>query len=311
MADRAPHYFSVLLLLITSLIFAPSLLATGTSSEVTERKMVIDSDGVVYEIDFYRTNSTVVVSTENPTKWDNEISGYTVRVDGQRVYDADFRLDQNEERTQRINITPGINVNQDEHTVTFSTYGNLTQFNFTREIDSANPSEIPTPYISNIEIADGTINGEPSAVAKVTIVNPSKQLYSTKLMVHTVGTDGSLYPASVRPESSRTITVELLDDRGSKIAGEARLYTGNMTTEDGAMDQVEFAGQAGAETNVWNVSYEPARPTWMKDNYRYRNDSYTRGFAEKLSDGHEVAGLPAIYVVVGLLVGGFAVRKFR
>ena len=162
-----------------------------------------------------------------------------------------------------------------------------------------------------MEVTNGTINGEPSAVANVTLVNPSKQLYSTKLMVHTVGTDGSLYPASVRPESSRTITVELLDDRGAEIAGEARLYTGNMTTKEGAMDQVEFAGQAGEQTQVWDASYEPVRPTWMKNNYEYHNDSYPRSLPEKLSGGYEVSGVPIVYVALALLVGWFVVRKRR
>lgn len=301
----------IILILIIFVIVGPISLTTGNSDESALEETVVDSNGITHKVTFIKSNSTVIVDTKNPTEWEDKIIGYGIRVDGQRVHDADFRLDQNEQRAQKINITPGINVNQNEHTVSFYTYGNSTQFNFTREIDSADSGEIPTPYISNVEVADGTIHGEPSAVANVTLVNPSKQIYSTKLFVHTVGTDGSLYPASVRPESSRTITVELLDDRGSKIAGEARLYTGNMTTKDGAMDQVEFAGQADAETNVWNVSYEPARPTWMEDNYQYRNDSYTRGYAEKLSDGHEVAGLPAIYVVVGLLVGGWTVRKSR
>ena len=270
-----------------------------------------DEFGIQYKIVFTKEESKITVETENPTNWEEKVIGYNIEIDGQRVHDADFRLDRNEQRTEKVNITPGIDVNRDEHTVTFSTYGNSTQFNFTREIDSTDPGKVPTPYISNVEVTDGTVNGEPSAVANVTLVNPSKQLYSTKLMVHTVGTDGSLYPASVRPESSRTITVELLDDRGAEIAGEARLYTGNMTTKEGAMDQVEFAGQAGEQTRVWNASYEPVRPTWMKDNYEYQNASYSQGLAEKASGGHEVGGVPIIYAVVGLLVGWIGVRKYR
>ncbi|WP_246045749.1 hypothetical protein [Halorussus ruber] len=193
----------------------------------------------------------------------------------------------------------------------FSTFGGHTQFNFTRKIDSAESGKIPKPYIEDVTVADGTINGEPSAVAKVTIVNPSKQLYSTKLMVHTVGTEGSYYPASVRPGDSRTITVELLDERGTEIAGEARFYAGNMTTEEGALDQVEFAGKAGEETRVWNTSYEPVRPTWMDDNYEYHNASYERGIAEKASAGYEIGGVPVIYVGLALVVGWLVVRKLR
>lgn len=131
---------------------------------------------------------------------------------------------------------------------------------FTQHNSRNCPFKTP-PYIADVTVADGSIDGEPSAVAKVTIVNPSEQLYSTKLMVHTVGTDGSLYPASVGPSDSRTITVELLNERGAEIAGETRFYAGNMTTEEDALDQVEFAGRAGTQTRHWNVSFDSARST--------------------------------------------------
>lgn len=300
---------SLVLLLFS--VSAGSSIAVEYEEPNQIQRVIVDSYGINHEVTFREGYTNIIVDTTNPTEWENKMIGYEIRVDGQRVYDADFRLDRNEQRTQRINITPGIDVTRDEHTVTFSTYGNSTQFNFTREIDSTDSGEVPTPYISNVEVENGIINGEPSAVANVTLVNPSKQLYSTKLMVHTVGTDGSLYPASVRPGTSRTITVELLDDRGAEIAGEARLYTGNMTTREGAMDQVEFAGQAGEQTQMWNASYEPVRPTWMNDNYEYQNDSYSQGLAEKLSDGHDVGGVPIVYVAISLLVGWLIVRKLR
>ena len=311
MMEKDTLYPIVVLLLILGFTSTMPFVVTGIDNEKAETDVVVDEDGIKYKLVIDAQEPTITIQINNPTKWDDEITGYTIRVDGQRVHDADFRLDRNEQRTEKVNITPGIDVNRDEHTVAFYTYGNSTKFNFTREIASTDSGKVPTPYISNVEITDGTIDGEPSAVANVTLVNPSKQLYSTKLMVHTVGTDGSLYPASVRPESSRTITVELLDDEGAEIAGEARLYTGNMTTKEGAMDQVEFAGQAGEGTQVWNSSYEPVRPTWMKDNYEYQNASYSQGLVEKASGGHEIRGVPIIYAVVGLLVGWIGVRKYR
>lgn len=299
------------LVLLLVVIAASAPFVTNASSDSSKGRTITDSYGIVHKISFQKAESRIAITTKNPTDWEDKIIGYGIMIDGQRIHDADFRLDQDEERTQTINITSGINVNRDNHTVTFSTYGNSTQFNFTRKIDSAESGDIPTPHIADVEVTTGTIDGEKSAVAKVTLVNPSKQLYSTKLFVHTVGTDGSLYPASVRPGDSRTITVELLDDRDAKIAGEARLYTGNLTTKDGALDQIEFAGQAGAGTQVWNASYEPVRPTWMSENYQYQNDSYRQSFAEELSGGHEAGGVPLAYLVVALIVGLVAIRKLR
>ncbi|WP_232820506.1 hypothetical protein [Halorussus litoreus] len=299
-------------ILAVGIVITTSLPATaGVSEGPTEKRTIVDSDGVVFNVTFSGPDSRVQIEAKNPTKWDDELTGYIIRVDGQRVQNQDIRLDQGEQRTDTVNITPGINVNEDNHTVTFYTYGNSTQFNFTREIDSTDSGDVPTLYIADVELTTGTVKGKESTVANVTLVNPSKQLYSTKLMVHTVGTDGSLYPASVRAESSRTITVELLDDRDDEIAGEARLYSGNLTTEEGAMDQVEFAGEVDSETDVWNTSYDPVKPTWMGDNYQYHNASYSPGLDEKLSGGQKIEGIPAVYFVAVLIVGWIAVRKIR
>lgn len=304
----------VVVAVVVSSLFVPGAVGAGGNDRLSDRdaeKSVESSGGIEYQISVDEANTTAIVEYRNPTGSEVELAGYVLRVDGQRVHEQNFDLSAGEQRIREIDLAPGLNVNRDDHTVTFSTFGGSAQFNFTREIDSAAPGDVPTPYISNVTVADGTIDGEPSAVAEVTVVNPSDQLYSTKLMVHTTGTDGSLYPASVRPGSSRTITVELLDDRGAEIAGEARLYTENLSSEEGAMDQVEFAGQAGAGTQVWNRSYEPVEPTWMNDHYHYENDSYGQSFDEKLSRGEEVGGVPVVYPVAALLVGAIVLRKFR
>ena len=300
----------VLVLVVVSAFLVLAVSSGSAQRNNTVTRTVTDPAGVVYTLDFRSANDILIVEAVNRDQ-SGKKSGYNVVVDNRRVYNADLRLNQNESRTKKISITSGLNVNQENHTVEFVTYGNSTQFNFTREINSSNPKTVLRPHISNVEVTNGKVKGKPSAVAKVTLVNPSDQIYSTKLFVHTVDTDGSLYPASVRPGDTRTITVELLDERGSKIAGEARLYTGNLTTKDGAMDQVEFAGKAGADTRTWNTSYEPVRPTWMNDHYQYHNDSYARSFGEKVSGGYEVGDVPLAYVSLALLVGFIFLRRFR
>jgi len=301
----------VVLILISILLLAIPTVSGSSSEKVKTNTSVEGSDGYVHKIYLSKNKSIVTVTSKNTVDWENKITGYVISVGNQRVYSSDLRLSSGETHTERINLTPGINVNQDNHTVTFSTYGNHTQFNFTREIDSSDPGAIPTPKITDVEVTNGTVKGKPSVVANVTLANPSEQLYSTKLMVHTVGTDGSLYPASVRPGDTRTITVELLDDRGAEIAGEARLYTGNMSTEEGAIDQVEFAGGVEGDTEVWNTSYEPVRPTWMDNNYEYENASYERSIGAELSRGHEVGGIPVAYLAAALVGGVVALRKIR
>ena len=213
--------------------------------------------------------------TNNLTR--NVEVGLSVRVDDRKLRDFSSDLTPGEQRNWTFNITPHLDITQDNHTVTVSTFGDYTQYNFTREIDASSTEAIPKPHITNVEVTNGTIDGEQSAVAKVSVSNPSIQAYGTKLMVFTEGTDGSFYDATLPPGENRTITVELLDQRGAKVAGEARLYTENLSRPEGAMDQVEFVGRAGENTTVWSESYEPVKAPWRAEHYQYQNESIQTG----------------------------------
>ncbi len=251
------------------------------------------------------------MNIDNPTSEYLENSGYVVLVDGTRFQREFFALRPGERIERDLVLTRGLNVVNDNHTITVSTYGNATTYNFSEKIDASATNKVPTPYISNVTVADGTIKGKPSSVAYVTVVNPSMRRYSAKLFVHTLGTDGSFYAPSPQPHNSTTIKVELLDKQDTKIAGEARLYTGNLTKKSGGLDQVGFAGKAGGETKQWNESFRPVRPTWMNNHYHYTNDTYSQSFGEKLSKNHEVGGVPVIYLTPFLLVRLLFVRRWR
>ncbi len=137
----------------------------------------------------------------------------------------------------------------------------------------------------------------------MTIENPGNQLYGASLLVHTTGTDGSFYLASPGPYGNKTIKVELLDERGSVIKGEARLYDENMSDESTAYDQVGFVGQAGENTSMWNESYEPGMPPWASDPYTYENESDQQSLAMQASGGQAFYDIPLAYLVGALLVG--------
>ncbi|WP_227355007.1 hypothetical protein [Haladaptatus salinisoli] len=251
------------------------------------------------------------MTISNPTSKNVENVGALISVDGKELYENRFDIQPGESFQRKINITQGLHAFKDNHSVYVSTFGDNTSYNFTKEINASNSPEVLTPYIENVTVASGTINGEQSAVAYVTLVNPSIQTYSSKLFVHTVGTEGSFYPASVRPGGKRTIKVELLDKRGTKIAGEARLYSGNLTEREGALDQVGFVGKAGERTRTWNESFEPVRPTWMDNHYQYKNDTYSRTLGEKLSGGYEIGEIPIVYPMLALLGAVVLVRRLR
>ena len=285
----------------------------ATIKDKSNRTTITSTQNVGYEIVFYRQNLTLDVEAENPNDYDVDYAGVVVTVDGSELFESNTTLEPSEQTQWTVNVTKGIDVLKRNHTIVVSTYGDWVQFNFTKKLDSADPGPIPTPYIEDVTIANGTIDGEPSAVAKVTLVNPSIQTYSMSLVVHTLETDGSLYPGSVPPGEKTTITVELLDERGAQIAGEARLYAGNLSKGNGAIDQVGFVGRAGADTKTWNETYEPVKGPWQDDHYQYTNETYEedRSLAERLSHGYELFGVPVAYYGAALLVGLLLVRRRR
>ena len=286
--------------------------SAGTNQPGQSVKTLKSVNGIVFTIWFDERTSIIRVKGANTGGQEVKNSGIIISVDDQRLYETMMDFSANETWIYETDFGQGLDTLETQHTVTVSTFGNYTQFNFTRKIN-ASATNIPKPYISNVEIQNGTIDGKPSAVAKVTVVNPSIQTYPTKLMVHTTGTDGSFYAPSVAPGETETITVELLDERGAKIAGEARLYAGNFSKGNGAMDQVEFVGQAGGGTDHWNQTYEPVKGPWDEHSYSYENESVEPPtLAEKLSGGRTLAGVPIVYVAAACLLPGLVLfRKLR
>jgi hypothetical protein len=243
-----------------------------TFVEVPEHDELNGTFGTNDTVGYDRETRMVSVTARN-NNGDVRESGFVVNVDGRPLAARDVELAPGETEHFQINITDGLDAVARDHSVVVSTYGDYVEYNFTRQFDPDVTEEIPVPRITNVEIKNGSVRGEPSTVAMVGVENPSVQTYGIKLMVFTEGTDGSLYPSSVPPKSNRTIKVELLDPRGSVVAGEARLYAGNLSKGDGGIDQVEFVGQADSETRHWEEEYVPVKGTWRKQNYVYDNET--------------------------------------
>lgn len=308
--------YSVILICVVMVVMSVPIVSPkenyAKTDKNTEKAIIVSEQDVKFEIVFDLDTLTISISAVNENGGEVKYSSFNLAVDGRYLYETSLNLSNQEEWNRVINVTNGLNTINRRHVITASTVGSYTEFKFTKEINSSSPGPIPTPYIQDIKVTNGTIDGEPSAVAKVTVANPSIHPYSLKLMVHTLDTDGSFYGASVSPGENRTITVELLDERGSQIAGEARLYAGNLSKGDGAMDQVEFVGRAGEDTKTWNETYGPIKGPWRSDGYEYHNETYEddESLAERLSGGYEIFGVPIIYAVPVLVVGVVLLRRF-
>jgi hypothetical protein len=309
------------LMLVAALLVSgahPSLAALSKNPDTTDsptlkppqERELNGSFGINFTVSFDEDNRVASVTAHNGLDRTQE-SVFVINVDDRRLTSKRHNLSPGESESWRINVTEALNAVGHNHTVTISTRGDYVQYNFTEEFDPDETDELPVPRITDVKVENGTIRGEPSTVAMVTVRNPSVQTYGMKLMVFTEGTDGSLYPSSVKPQSNRTLKVELLDPRGELVAGEVRLYSGNLSAGDGGIDQVEFVGRAGEETNHWNRSYEPVKGTWRKDNYIYENESVPDSDADSLVEGVDVrlVGAGVATAVLALLAALLFVRR--
>ena len=269
----------------------------SAETEPVEENFTSSRD-IEFQTTWYEENLTVEVSGYNPGDR-QKTTPLEISVETATVYKDEISLRPNETWSEQVAVKSDLRVIQDNHTVYVMTLGEYSEFNFTKEVNETAADDIPKPYIKDVAVENGTIDGEPSAVANVTVRNPTKHTFPKTLMVHTTGTDGSMYPASVPPAENRTITVELLDDKGVSIAGEARLYTDDLDEYDGALHQIEFAGQAGTETTSWNTSYQPVDPYWEDDHYQYENETIE---TEGTSDSASRDLGPESIVVVGVVL---------
>jgi hypothetical protein len=286
---------------------------TETSEDVLTESITSEFD-VNYRLEFDTHSHTLSVNATNPTD-QTRPAGAAISADNRTVYNTQARLSPDESWNETVETRHSLDALRTKHAVRVSTYGDSHSFEFEYEVDPETSTTVPTPHIAGTEVTRGTIDGEPSTVVNVTVVNPSNQSYPTKLMVHTQGTDGSLYFPTARPGESETVTVELLDSSDAVVVGEARLYVDSFNRSENGIDQVGFRGRVGGETAMWNESYVAVEGPWSSDPYRYSNASVSRpGLAERVSDGREVGGVPVAIPLVGAvafaLVAG-ALRRWR
>jgi hypothetical protein len=288
--------------LLFALVLVLSLLSNSSASlnlNEGHRDILTSDSGVEYEIVFFERNFTLLVSAFNPTD-EAKQSGYVVKIDGKRQRFTTENISSGSEFNHKIELKEGLDILSTNHTIYFSTFGADTRFNFTKKIDYRNTTRFPKPQITNVTVANGTVDGEPSTVAYVTVSNPTNQLYSMKLLVHTEETQGGLYGGSTPEYTNRTVKVELLEEPGTTVAGEVRLYVGEPSEREGGLDQVEFVGRAGEDTEVYNRSYEPATGPWAEDSYVYENESVG-------DDDGWLGGSGTDPLVNGVVVAGFVV----
>ncbi|WP_227260165.1 hypothetical protein [Salarchaeum japonicum] len=196
-------------------------------------------------------------------------TGYEITVDRWLYAQPHFNISAGETYQESFNVTDGLDVESVVHTVNLTTFGAAAKFTFDQEYNTLHPGAVPVPRITDIEVDTGTARGNESTVVYVTVENPSKTGYVSHAVAYTEETSASSSMANPLPGTSETVMLELLEPVGSDVRGEIRLFMGKPNETEGALEQVEFSGAAGSETEYEREAYEPFRLDGPNGGYSY------------------------------------------
>jgi len=252
-------------------IIALLCLLAGVQSTASRNTKTFDSlGGVRYTATFSEDTTELELVAKNPEEKPSP-SGYSVYVDGWSYTGGRFNLSPGESWHRTFNISDGLDVEQDHHTVNVSTYGGDAKFAFDQEYSSLHPGDVAVPEITDIHVGTGMSRGHRSNIVYVTVKNPSHHTYAAYVVAYTQDTKASTEIANANPGHSETVTLELDEPIGSEVYGEIRLFMDDPNQTEGALAQVEFHGSADSETKYEYEAYEPFTLSGPDGGYAYHN----------------------------------------
>lgn len=282
----------------------------GVAAESNETKHYTHPIGVEYSVRFIEETERITVTASNPTQRELPAS-FHVEMDTWYSKREAFELSPGEERVFAFDLTEGVDFMRDDHSVKFIGGPESLHFNFTKEIDPISTNEYPTPEITDISLVTGSYQNGQRTLIDVTGYNPSGRSMTLVIRAHTLETTGFYGLIQFSPHSSSNETIILNEKPGELVAGEVRMYTGNFSAGDGALDQVEIKGRSGEETRWSHEEYETVVAPWEDENdhYVYENESVHR---EKIGAPESVRESPVAWLAgaVLLLVGYTRVRRY-
>jgi|GEM_PF-3335276 len=243
----------------------------GFQSAIQEDKKSFSSlRDLNYTVQFDRPSTDLTISVSNPN--DRKVnSTYTIRVDRWQYAQIRFVINPGETQKKQFDISDGLDVERDHHTVNVSTYGGDAKFAFDQEYSSLHPGDVAVPEITDIHVGTGMSRGHRSNIVYVTVKNPSHHTYAAYVVAYTQDTKASTEIANANPGHSETVTLELDEPIGSEVYGEIRLFMDDPNQTEGALAQVEFHGSADSETKYEYEAYEPFTLSGPDGGYAYHN----------------------------------------
>lgn len=293
-------------------LFTILLMFSGIAiAEGTETQQYTDRWGIEYTIEFDRMDETILVTVNNPTGEESPSSFRVVMDDGYSVYER-FELRPKESRSFSYDFTQAVDVTRYNHSVRFNAGPDPLWFNYTKSIDPSTTKEYPVPEITGVSVETTQYRGEERSIINVTGHNPSSRFWTLTIRAHTFETNGHYGIIQFSPHNSSYEQIILNEKPGELVGGEVRMYYGNFSEADGAVDQVEIKGKSTGEVSWSHEEYEPVVPPWEDedDYYVYENKSVHR---EKIGAPETIEESPVAWIVgaVLLVFGLSRIRKYR
>jgi hypothetical protein len=231
---------------------------------------------MVYNFTFDESQQLLCVNVKNTG--DHPASGgYRTIVDNRGLETPRPELEPGETMSSEHNISPWLNLFDDNHTVSVGARGNNTEFNFTHEINASNPN-IPSPEISNISVVRDHQNN--STALRVSLYNPTKRGYVFYTQTETFGTDGVYRAEAPQPNQTESVLLPLDEGPDEVIAGKVRIFH-RWDVSNGKYDQKEFMAKPNKSVNSWDVPFD--RVPGSVDEFDYHNESaakYREGYVD-------------------------------
>lgn len=293
--------FSVLLLSIShTTIASPSEVelenSTNDSPEFLEE--TVEVRGTIYHISLNKSNHTVTVSAKHIA--DNRTnSGFTVRIDNQRVIGVGWEPTKGETRTESAELMRHYDAMREEHSLVFSTYGGSANISFEFVVPRRHGGQYLRPTLTDVQFE--RINDSWGRMT-VTFRSDARLNYPTYFRVWTPNVRTKNLDLLKEPgENVSTASILLPVEEGEPFEGEIRMFPRYMNETGPIHTQYEFYGYPG-QGSITEVPYEPLSSIEVRESHEYVNDSRTVTDDAVLSDSQYRTGIAGVAVSLIVLL---------
>lgn len=254
---------------------------------------VTDITGIEYTPTFNESTDTLTVVIQNPTEYEHRFS-FSVQVDFQYSFLRSEMISSGNRMELQYDLSEGIDLTRDVHTVKLYIGDSTVEYNFTRDIDPASTDRYATPQITDVRLVNTTHNGQRRTKMVLSGYNPTGRGWIFYVAAHTLESTGNYAGFYFPPNGYGNATIVLEESAGEYVAGEVRLFEKNFTSREYAFDQIEVYGRSGENATVVEEEYKIVSPPSADDPYTYQNNS---AYRKKIGSPQTIWESPVFWVL--------------